>query len=121
MTKKMTKREMFAQIMESYNLTEEHKAFIEHEIELLEKKKSGERKPTATQIANEGLKAEILAVLEDAENPLTISEIAKAHSEKFGVDAYTTQKLSPIISKLVAEFKVVRTEEKRKPYFSVLK
>ena len=73
MTKKITKREMFTMMMEKYNFTEEERAFIEHEIELLDKKKSGERKPTATQIANEGLKDVILEVLENAENPMTIS------------------------------------------------
>ena len=30
MTKKMTKKEMFAQIMANYALTDEEKAFIEH-------------------------------------------------------------------------------------------
>lgn len=119
MTKKTTKREMFAQLMEKYPLTAEEKAFCEHEIELLEKKKSGERKPTATQIANEALKAEILRVLEEAETPMTVSEIAKAHATAYGVEAYSTQKLSPILSKLTDELKVVKTVEKRKSYFAI--
>ena len=116
MTKKITKREMFAMMMEKYNFTEEERAFIEHEIELLDKKKSGERKPTATQIANEGLKDVILEVLAGAEIPMTISEIIKAHEELQGL---STQKVSPLISSLVKEFKVVRIEEKRKAYFKI--
>lgn len=60
MTKKMTKKEMFAQLMENYPLTDEEKAFCAHEIELLERKRSGERKPTATQVANKGIKVTIL-------------------------------------------------------------
>lgn len=116
MTKKITKREMFTMMMEKYNFTEEERAFIEHEIELLDKKKSGERKPTATQIANEGLKDVILEVLENAENPMTISEIIKAHDS---LHELSTQKVSPLISSLVKEFKVVRIEEKRKAYFKI--
>lgn len=116
MTKKITKREMFAMMMEKYNFTEEERAFIEHEIELLDKKKSGERKPTATQIANEGLKDVILEVLESAENPMTISEIIKAHS---ALHKLSRQKVSPLISSLVKAEKVVRIEEKRKAYFTI--
>lgn len=116
MTKKMTKREMFTMMMEKYNFTEEERAFIEHEIELLDKKKSGERKPTATQIANEGLKEVILEVLESAENPMTISEIIKAHD---ALHELSTQKVSPMISSLVKAEKVVRIEEKRKAYFTI--
>ncbi len=117
MTKKMTKREMFAQLMANYNLTEEERAFIEHEIELLEKKKSGERKPTKTQIENMGLKEVILEVLANAENPLTISELIKADER---LAEYSTQKMAPLMTALVKEFKVVRIEEKRKAYFKIV-
>ena len=117
MTKKMTKREMFAQIMESYNLTEEHKAFIEHEIELLEKKKSGERKPTATQTANLGIKEIIMAVLIESGQAMTITEIGKAHAE---LSELTGQKISALISQLIKENKVERIEEKRKAYFKAV-
>ena len=43
MTKKMTKREYFTQIMENYNLTEDERNFIKHELELLAKKNSAEK------------------------------------------------------------------------------
>lgn len=114
MTKKMTKREMFAKMMEKYNFTEEERAFIEHEIELLDKKKSGERKPTATQIANIGLKEIILEVLETAEKAMTITEINKAHAELVELSG---QKISSLVSQLMKEGKVERIEEKRKAYF----
>lgn len=115
MTKKITKREMFAMMMEKYNFTEEERAFIEHEIELLDKKKSGERKPTATQIANEGLKETIIAVLTGAE-PMTISDIIKAHED---LHELSTPKVSALVTQLVKAEKVVRIEEKRKAYFTV--
>ena len=116
MTKKMTKREMFVAMMEKYNFIEEERAFIEHEIELLDKKKSGERKPTATQIANEHLKDVVLEVLTQATEPMTVSEIIKAHAELQGL---TTQKVSPLVAKLVDELKVNKTIEKRKSYFTI--
>lgn len=117
MTKKMTKKEMFAQLMEKYPLTAEEKAFCEHEIELLNKKATGERKPTATQVANAGLKATILSFMAGQPDRLfSISELIKEVPELEGL---TTQKVSPMISSLVKEFKVVRVEEKRKAYFKI--
>lgn len=110
---KMTKKEMFAQIKENYALTESEVAFIDHEIELLSKKNSGEKKPTATQVANEGIKAEILVVLADG-NGKTVTEIAKALGGE-----YANQKVSALVRQLVTDGKVVRYEEKRKALFKV--
>lgn len=59
-TKKMTKADYFKQIMANYNITDDERAFIEHELELLAKKNSAEKKPTAVQVANEGIKDAIL-------------------------------------------------------------
>ena len=63
-TKKMTKREMFEQIKANYSLTNEEVAFIDHELELLAKKNSAEKKPTAVQVANEGIKQSIVDGME---------------------------------------------------------
>ena len=115
MTKKMTKREMFVAMLNKYAFTAEEVAFIEHEIELLNKKKSGERKPTAVQIANEGLKVAILSFM--AEHPaqiFTVSELIKEVPELAGL---TTQKVSPLMGQLVDSLKVVKIVEKRKSYF----
>ena len=110
MTKKITKRERFEKMLEKYD-------FIEHEIFLLTKKSSGEKKPTKTQIANMGLKEVILEVLAEAENPMTISELIKADER---LSEYSTQKIAPLMTALVKEFKVVRIEEKRKAYFKIV-
>ena len=40
----MTKADYFKQIMANYSLTEDEKAFIQHELDLLAKKNSGEKK-----------------------------------------------------------------------------
>lgn len=118
MTKKMTKKEMFAQLMEKYPLTAEEKAFCEHEIELLNKKATGERKPTATQVANEGLKAEILSFMAEQPNRLfTITELVKEVPACAGL---TGQKVSSLVSQLMKENKVERIEEKRKALFKYI-
>ena len=54
--KKMTKRDYFTAILSKYPLTADEKAFVEHELELLAKKNTSEKKPTAVQVANDGIK-----------------------------------------------------------------
>ena len=63
--KKITKRESFTEIR---NVLKEKgydrlAKVMEHELELLAKKNSSEKKPTATQLANEGIKEVILETL----------------------------------------------------------
>ena len=112
--KKVTKREMFEGIKANYNLTTDEIAFIDHELELLAKKNAstGERKPTATQRANEGVKEEILAVLSD--EAVTVTEIVKT------LDAdYTNQKISALLRQLIADGKVEKVVDKRKSLFKL--
>ena len=66
MEKKMTKKEMFAKLREMVADNPEMVKFIDHEVELLERKnasKSG--KLTPAQVANEGYKEKILEFLAD--------------------------------------------------------
>ena len=114
MEKKMTKAQMFAQIKANYNLTDAEKAFIDHELELLAKKNASEKKPTATQVANEGLKSAILDGMEN--NRLyTIGEVIK---EIPACAELSTSKVSALMRQLIDAGAVVRTEDKRKAYFS---
>jgi hypothetical protein len=117
MTKKITKREMFTMMMEKYNFTEEERAFIEHEIELLDKKKSGERKPTATQTANEGLKAIIMEVLNSTDEMLTVTDIIKSHAD---LAELSNQKVSALMTQLKDAGRVEKVVEKRKSYFKAI-
>lgn len=112
---KVTKREMFeaikAQLTDSAQV-----AFIDHELELLAKKNSYKStKPTKTQVANAGLKEQIVAVLADAGKAMTASEVLKAldNAELSG------SKVTAMLTQLKNDGVVVRTEEKRKAYFSV--
>lgn len=121
MTKKMTKKEMFAVIAETINAVEvENKAemlnFIAHEIELLEKKssKSGQ---TKTQKENELLKAELLTALGEMDKPVTISELQSKSTAE--VATLSNQKLSALLNQMVKAGTVVKTVEKKKSYFAV--
>ena len=121
MTKKMTKKEMFAEVMAVVERAEvenkaEMVAFIEHEIELLNKKssKSGQ---TKTQKENEILIEQLYTAFAEMEEPVTISEFqAKSTAE---VATLSNQKISALLKKMVESGRMVKTVEKKKSYFSV--
>lgn len=119
--KKMTKRDYFNGLMEvienhkdNIENYEEFKAFIEREIELLNKKRSNS-KPTKTQKENEKIKEKILVALEKIDEPVTITELAKMD----GLIEYSNQKLSVLSHQLVDEHKVVNTKVKKVSYFKI--
>lgn len=111
-TKKLTKRDHFNAILREYDLTPEHRAFIEHELELLDKKNSADKKPTAQQAANEVVKADILAKM--VPNQLyTATEVQKM----CGIES--NQRATALLTQLKNAGMVVKTEDKRKSYFSI--
>ena len=97
--------------------------FLNERIAITEKKNAGgtDRKPTKAQVANEGIKGEIIAVLENATEPMTIADICKA----IGNDS--PQKITALVSAMLTERKgvvnpdgkVKRTEVKGKAYFAL--
>ena len=77
----------------------------------------GERKPSKTQVANEGHKAVIVAGLQAEPNRLfTITEMVKefAFSEEL-----SNQRVSALVTQLKKAGVVERTEEKGKAYFKL--
>ena len=88
--------------------------FIDHELELLAKKNSAEKKPTAQQTANEGIKSAIYEGMESGKK-YTITDLIKSIPECADL---TNQRVSNLVRQLISEGKVVRSEEKRKAYFS---
>ena len=115
--KKLTKREKFEMLagIEAVKANPILAEFIAHEMELLAKKNAGDRKPTANQVANEGLKAAIVEGMEP-KRFYTVSELMKEIPEL--ADA-TNQKVTALLRQLVLEKVIVRTEDKRKAYFSL--
>jgi len=112
-TKKMTKADFFKQILANYNLTEDEQNFINHELELLAKKNSAEKKPTAVQVANDGIKTDILDGMVEG-TLYTITDLIKTIP---ALADLTNQRVSALVRQLIADGKVERIEEKRKAYF----
>ena len=113
--KKMTKRDYFTAILEKYPLTADEKTFVEHELELLAKKNASDRKPTAQQTANEGIKNAILDGMTSGRF-YTVTEIQKEIPE---CAEMSNQKVSALVRQLKDSGAIVKTEDKRKSYFSL--
>lgn len=125
MTKKMTKKEMFAEVIAVVNGAEvenkeEMLAFLNHEVELLNKK-SGKSGETKTQKENKVLMGQLVEALSEMEKPVTISEFQAQSTHE--VATLSNQKLSSLLKKLVEEEnpRVVKTVEKKKSYFAVVR
>ena len=117
MTKKMTKKDYFEILKGAYpkdaNNYNEVIEFINHEIELLERKSSQGKKPTANQMENEGFLEIIQNILQESNKAMTISDIQNANEEL----PTSNQRMSALMKKLVESGVVEKTYEKRKPYF----
>lgn len=112
----MTKREMYAEIRKVVADNEEMVAFIDHEVELLNRKSNGIRKPTKTQVENEGYKAEILESLATINEPVTIKELCGICDSIGGL---TNQRVTHLLTDLRKDGKVVRTYVKKVAYFAL--
>lgn len=116
--KKLTKRDHFnallniAEVKNNEALVE----FINHEIDLLNRKNSTEKKPTATQVANDGIKTAIVSGMEP-NRMYTVTEIIK---EVDGCAELSNQKVSALLRGLIDEGKIVKTIDKRKSYFALV-
>lgn len=75
---------------------------------------TGERKPTATQVANEALKQAILADMK-AETAYRVADILKTFPCVAGL---TSSKVTAMLTQLVKANAVVRTESKGKAYYT---
>lgn len=111
--KKMTKVEMFNAIKAVVADNEDFVAFIDHEIELLQKK-STNKKATKTQIENEGIKETILAVLTD--EGATVTEI---QGKDDTLVSLSNQRVSALLRQLVADEKAVKVVEGKKSLFKI--
>ena len=114
-TKKMTKREMFEQIKTHLTDPAEDE-YEEHEQELLAKKNSGEKKHTAQQVANDGIKTAIAEGM--TPNRLyTVTELIKEIPE---CAELTNQRVSALLRQMIADGTVTKTVDKRKSYFQIV-
>ena len=110
MTKTM--KEFYNEMLNMYDLTAEHREFIQGRIDALNKK-AANRKPTETQTENEKLKAEIVEFLRA--NPA--SSVAVIRTE---LGLSSPQKASALLKSLSNDGMVVATVEKKISYYSVV-
>lgn len=127
---KMTKKQWLEAIKEIVETSENARKagaleFIDHELKLLEKKVT--KKSGSGNTENERLKAVILEVLSKADRYMTVADLLVADERlatwKDGDNIKVTsgQKLTALLKQLKDTGKVVRTEEKKKAFFSVPK
>lgn len=112
----MTKKEMFAEIRNIVADNKEMVAFINHEIELLERKSNSPKKPTKTQIENNGFKAEIVAYLTNVDTSKTIKEL---QAEIPSISGLTNQRITHMLTDLVKAGTLTKEYVKKTPYYSV--
>lgn len=99
----MTNREFLTAFTEGKN-TEEMQAYAVEQLKKLDDRNAKRNsKPTKTQLANEEIKKDVLAVL--AEKPMTAAEIG-------AVVGISTNKASALAKQLVEDKQVTRTEIK---------
>ena len=113
--RKPTKREMFDGLLKMPGLSQAQIDFINHELELLTKKNSGDKKPTATQLANEALKSAIVEGME-VNRLYSVTEMIKEIPALAGLNP---QKVSPLANQLVEANLLVKTVEKRRSFFQL--
>lgn len=121
--KKITKKEYFAQIKEIVSANPELVAFIDHELELLDRKNS-KTSVSKTQTENVKIGAMLIEELVKVAKPVTItelmnlSEVIKDYVLENG-NHLTNQKISAIFKQLVESNQIVKVTDKKKTYFSV--
>ena len=115
MAEKKTKREHFAELRILAADNAELIAFIDHEVELLNKKNSAERKPTINQMDNKKIKKIIADNIGD--KSYTITEMTKALLGGTEWADITCSRLTAVCTQMAESGILVREVVKRKAYY----
>ena len=83
----------------------------------LDKKNSAERKPTAKQIENQGFKSDILAWMEPG-TQYASADVVKGVSSIVAA-GLSINRVSAMLTQLVNDGAIIRTEDKRKSFYSL--
>lgn len=115
MAQKKTQRNYFEEIiaLAQENGRDDLVAFCEDRIEKLGRKLTS-KKPTKTQVENDGIKVIILDVLTELDAPATATAIAT--DPRVNV---SNQKVSALLRQLIETGEVVKTTDKGRSYFSL--
>ena len=113
MANKKTKKDLFLEVREVVAGNEELVAFVDHELELLNKKAG--TKSTKVNEEQVALMEKIVNALNEIGRSVTISELQKENAE---MAEYSNQKLSAMLKKLVDNKQVTKMVDKKKSYFT---
>lgn len=114
MTDKMTNSKALAFVLGMEGIPSDVREKLVNIKASIDKKNSAERKPTATQTENVGLKSAILVGMESGK-AYTIGDLMK---EIPALADLTNQRVSALVRQLKDEGLVIREEIKRKAYFT---
>ena len=114
MTEKMTNSKALAFVLGMEGIPSDVREKLVNIKASIDKKNSAERKPTATQTENVGLKSVILVGMESGK-AYTIGDLMKAIPELADL---TNQRVSALVRQLKDDGLVTREEIKRKAYFT---
>lgn len=114
MANKKTKREFFGELRAMVEGNEELTNFIDHELELLDKKSTSKSNKVNTEHTElmETIKNELARI----DRAVTITELQK---ESETLADYSNQKLSAMLKKLVDNGVVTKVVDKKKSYFKI--
>ena len=113
--KQKTKKEMFNIIRAGMADNAEVVAFVDHELELLERKNSAERKPTVNQLDNKKIKKVVLERI--GTNSYTITEIIKNVLANTEWADLTCSRMTAIATQMAEDGDLIREVVKRKAYY----
>lgn len=114
--KKITKRERFADLLTIPEVAEneERVAFIKREMELLDRKRSGNGKLTPAQEENEKIKDKIMEIVSTNGGGMTVTQIMQTD----GMGEYSMNKMINLVARqLKSENRLIRYEKKGVAYF----
>ena len=125
MEKKITLKENFerlAGVVKRANIDETEKnellLFINNRIEQINKKASGtSAKEKENKALQDQIKVVLLNLLAQQSEPINIATMLKVEP----LSQYTNQRISAMLTKLIAEGKVERTVIKKVPFFAIAK
>ena len=115
--KKMTKKDYFNELLKigAVASNESLVDFINHELELLDRK-SSKSTLSKTQVENNSIKDIIVNVLQENAKPMTITEIQTVNED---LKELSNQKISALLKQLVDNDVVERLVDKKKTYFQI--
>ena len=119
MSQKLTKRDYFNQIKAMVAGNDELVAFVDHEIELLNKKNSAPRKATPKQLENVEIGEYLVAHME-AGKGYTVTQLIKEVLGDTDWAGIAGARVTPILGNLVKAGKVANVMDHRKSIYTLV-